>query len=300
MTGERRGITRRDFLRGGAGVAAAAAAGLPGLAAGAEETLGPVEKTRVVLVRDKDAIEAGGSLNAEAIQRMMDQGVTTLLGEEDAAKCWQRLVKPDDLVGIKSNVWAPLPTPEPLVAALKRRVLEAGVPAESVRVDDRDARRTLADRTALINARPLRTHHWAAIGGCLKNYIPFTPRPSAYHPDTCADLGKIWNLPMVKGKTRLNILVVLTPLFHGRGPHHFDRRFVWRYNGLLISQDPVAADSVGIRILEAKRRLHFGEDRPLAPLAKHVRYAQTRHGVGISDPKRIDLVKVGWQDDALV
>ena len=128
----------------------------------------------------------------------------------------------------------------------------------------------------------------------------FIPKASEYHHDTCADLGTIWNLPIVKGKTRLNILVVLTPLFYGRGPHHFDRKYVWRYNGLLVSQDPVAVDAVGIRILEAKRRLYFGEERPLAPIAKHVRYADTRHGVGISDLKRIDLVAVGWKPDIII
>ncbi len=299
MPSEKRIITRRDFLRGGAGIALAAATGLPQMAVGAEETEAE-EKVRVVLVRDKDVLNPDGSISVKVIQRMTDQAVATLFEEEDVTKCWQRLVKPNDLVGIKSNVWNYLPTPEPLVAALKRRVIGVGVPAEKIRVDDRGARHTLADCTALINARPARTHHWAGMGGCLKNYIMFTPNASKYHPDICADLGAIWNLPIVKGKTRLNILVVLTPLFYGRGRHHFNRKYVWRYNGLLVSQDPVAVDAVGIRILEAKRRLHFGEERPLAPLAKHVRYAQTRHHVGISDPNRIDLIKIGWKEEILI
>jgi len=300
MKGKVRTITRRDFLRAGAGAAAAAA--VSGLArpAGAQETGEALPKARVVLVRDREAVRSDGALNAEAIQRMADQGVAALLDEADAATAWRRLVRPDDLVGIKNNAWANLPTPEPLVATLRQRIIQAGVPAEAVRVDDRGARQTLAHCTALINARPLRSHHWAAIGGCLKNYVPFTPRPSDYHPDICADLGKIWNLPIVKGKTRLNILVVLTPLFHGRGPHHFDRRYVWPYGGLLISQDPVAADAVGIKLLEAKRRLHFGEERPLAPLAKHVRYAETRHHIGVSDLERIELVKIGWEEGILI
>ena len=300
MKTEGKGLTRRDFLRSSAAIAVAAAAGLPRSAAAGEQMAASQKRARVVLVRDKDVFRADGSMDAEVIQRMTDQGVAALLGEEDVAACWRRLIKPDDLVGIKSNVWGRLPTPEPVVAALKQRVLDTGIAAEAVRVDDRGARRTLADCTALLNARPLRTHHWAAIGGCLKNYIIFTPKPSAYHPDTCADLGKIWNLPIVKGKTRLNVLVVLTPLFYGRGPHDFNPKYVWRYNGLLISQDPVAVDAVGVHILEAKRRLYFGEERPLAPLAKHIRYAETRYGVGVSDLKRIDIVRVGWKEDVLI
>ncbi|MHC4479618.1 MAG: DUF362 domain-containing protein [Planctomycetota bacterium] len=298
MTGKRGIITRRDFLR--AGAAFAAAAGLPHLAEADEQAQAPAEKARVVLVRDRDVFRPDKSLDPEVVQRMLDEGVKALLEEEDVEACWRRLVAPEELAGIKSNVWRMLPTPEPLVEALRHRIVGAGVPPESVRVDDRGARRTLADCTALFNARPLRTHHWAAIGGCLKNYIMFSPRPSDYHPDTCADLGKLWNLPTVKGKTRLNVLVVLTPLFHGRGPHHFDPRYVWPYGGLLISQDPVAADSVGVRLLEAKRREHFGEERPLAPLAKHVRYAESRHHVGVSDPERIELLKIGWEEGALI
>ena len=296
----RRGITRRDFLRSGAGAAFAVAVGLPRLATAAEGPGTSRTMSRVVLVRDKDVLASDGAVNAEILERMMDQAVTALIGEDDPIECWRRMVKPEDLVGIKSNVWANLPTPEPLVDAFRRRIADAGVPPDRVRVTDRGALRDLADCSALINARPLRTHDWAGIGGCLKNYIVFTPRPSDYHPDTCADLGRIWNLPIVKDKTRLNVLVVLGPLFHGRGPHHFDRRYIWHYNGLLVSRDPVAVDAVGVQLLESKRRLHFGEERPLAPIAKHVRYAETRHHIGVSDSNRIELVRIGWQEDVLI
>ena len=73
----------------------------------------------------------------------------------------------------------------------------------------------------------------------------FHDRPWTWHHDSCADLGGLWNLPVVKGKTRLNVLVMLTPLYHGRGPHHFSRQYLWPYRGLIVSTDPVAADSTG-------------------------------------------------------
>jgi hypothetical protein len=40
--------------------------------------------------------------------------------------------------------------------------------------------------TALVNARPLRTHHWSGVGTCLKNYIQFVPEPSSYHDEGCS------------------------------------------------------------------------------------------------------------------
>jgi hypothetical protein len=59
--------------------------------------------------------------------------------------------------------------------------------------------------TALINARPMRSHHWAGVGSLIKNYIMFIPEPISIHPDSCADLASIWDLPVVKGKTRLKV-----------------------------------------------------------------------------------------------
>jgi hypothetical protein len=154
--------------------------------------------------------------------------------------------------------------------------------------------------TALINVRPVRTHWWSGIGGCIKNYIMFTENPASYHPDACSSLAKVWELPAVKGKTRLNILLALTPLFHGRGPHHWDPRYVWQYKGLFVSYDPVAVDAMGLRLIQAKRRQHFGEDVALETPPTHIRDAEVKYGLGVSDPRRIDLVKLGWKEDILI
>ncbi len=154
--------------------------------------------------------------------------------------------------------------------------------------------------TVLINARPARTHHWSGVGSCIKNYIMYVPRPSDYHGDACADLATIWKDYNLKDKTKLNILLMLTPLFHGIGPHHYSARYVWEYRGMIVGQDPVAVDTIGVRILQAKRREFFDEERPLQPLPKHVFLADTRHNLGTSDPARIDLIKLGWMDGVLI
>ncbi len=256
MSDSERRITRRDFMRGVGLGALAAAAGLEASAQGEG-----ARKARVVLIRDESAVDSESRVNAEVVQRMLDQGVAKLLGANEAAAAWKELVKPTDRVGIKTNVWRPLRTPPEVEQAIKKGMMSAGVSAGKIAIDDRGARRTLANCTALINVRPLRTHHWAGIGGCLKNMIMFVPRPVEYHHDSCADLGAMWKLPGIKGKVKLNVLVVLTPQFHGRGPHNFDPRYVWPYKGLLLSQDPVAVDAVGVKLLQVKRRLYFGEER---------------------------------------
>jgi hypothetical protein len=290
------GMTRRDFIRRAAYAAVGTAVGTEALA-GQQSKL--EKRARVVLVRDVRAVSADGELNAPVIQEMVDTAVSQLLEVGDPAECWKRLVAPSDLVGIKTNVWQNLPTPKAVEAIIKQRLKDAGVPGDRIRMTDRAARKTLSACTALINARPVRSHHWAGIGGCIKNHIMFAPHPSALHPNSCADLASVWDLPAVKGKTRLNILVALTPLYYGRGPHHWDPRYVWPYRGIFVSKDPVAVDALGAHLLQTKRRLHFGGDKPVTP-TRHIAAAERRHGLGVSDLKRIDLVRVGWEKDILI
>ena len=294
----RKMITRRDFLKV-ASVVPLAGAFLPALKGA---TPGAAEKVKVVLVRDPNALDATGFPSAAVIQRMLDDAVMALVGEKDPVKAWQKVIRPDDIVGIKTNGWGKLPTTTQVEQAIKHGVMDAGVPEGMLSIDDRGVLKNaiFQNATALINARPARTHHWAGMGSCIKNYIMFVPKPSDYHADTCADLAAIWSLPPVKGKTRLNVLVMLTPLFHGIGPNSFSKEYTWEYKGLIVSRDPVAADATGLRVLQAKRRDYFKEDRPLQPTPHHIQLADTRHHLGVSDPNRIELVKLGFEEGILI
>ncbi len=299
MSGKRP-LTRRDFLKGTACGTAALAFGLP-LTARAEEEA--AEKlARVVLIRDRDVLDDAGAPNGPVLSRMLDQAVLRLFERDDIAACWRGIVGPADVLGIKSNVWRDLPTPPALEEALVQRALEAGVRKEKIAVADRGIldHPVFQEATALINIRPLRTHHWSGIGGCIKNYILFTRTPWEWHGDSCADLGGVWNLPVCKGKTRLNILVLLTPLFYGIGPHHFDPEHVWPYKGLAVSTDPVALDAIGVKLLAEKRRVFFDRPPRGGTSAKHVALADTRHGIGVADLERIELIRMGWTEDALI
>jgi hypothetical protein len=284
-------------MRGTAGAALATALGT-GLAS---ETRG--EKTaRVVLIRDAGAVNEKGEVQTAVVQKMLDEAVTTLLEEPNLGRAWGKLIKSSDIVGIKSNSWYKLPTPPELEEAVRRRVREAGVPEKNIAVDDRGVLRNpiFKSSTALINVRPVRTHHWSGVGTCLKNYIMFVPDPANYHDEGCSPLGKIWTDPLVKGKTRLNLLAALTPQFYGRGAHSFDRRYVWPYKGLIVGTDPVAVDAIGAHLLQTKRILHFGDDRSLDVPPVHIEAADKRYGLGVSDLKRIQLLKLGWQGEILI
>ena len=298
MAKKKEGLTRRDFFRGAGLAAVGSAVGLPGTAREAHATQ---RTSRAVLIRDEQAVSEDGVIDGARIQTMMDQAMVSLFGMEDPADCWKLLFKPDDVVGLKTNVWPNLHTPPELVQVFRRGVMGAGVPEENIDEGDRDVlqKDVFKRSTALINSRPMRTHSWSGVGSLIKNYITFD-NPPDYHDDACADLAKLWELPMVKGKTKLNVLVMLTPQFHNIGPHHFDPMYTWPYKGLIVSQDPVAADALGLRIIQAKRQEEFGEDRPLQPTAHHIQLAETVHNLGVADMDRIDLVRLGWEADALI
>jgi hypothetical protein len=289
-------FTRRDFLRGAAGTAVAAALG-PGILGEAQAE--PAAK--VVLIRNAQVLAQPDKMQ-EILQSMLDEAVKTLLATDGPLEAWRKLIKSSDVVGVKSNEWAKLPTPKPLEGAIKRRLLDVGVAEENMSIADRGvlSNPVFLKATALVNVRPLRTHHWSAVGTCLKNYIQFDPDRSSFHAEACTALGKIWTYPMVQGKTRLNILSALTPQFYGRGANFFDTRYVWPYRGLIVGTDPVAVDTVGAHLLQVKRIAFFGEDRALDVPPTHIIAADKKYHLGVSDLNRIQVIKLGWMEEVLI
>lgn len=290
-------ITRRDFLRVAAGTAMATTMG-----SGILESARAEATAKVVLIRDAEVLGPQDKPQEQILQSMLDEAVKNLLGTDKPMEAWKRLFKSSDVVGIKSNAWNRLPTPKELESAIKRRLLDVGVMEKNIGIDDRGVLNNpiFQNATALVNVRPLRTHHWSGVGTCLKNYIMFVPDPWSYHDEGCSPLGKIWTYPIVKGKTRLNILSVLTPQFYGRGAHFFDKRYVWPYKGLIVGTDPVAVDAVGAHLLQIKRVAFFGEDKALDVPPVHIVAADKKYHLGVSDLNRIQVVKLGWMEEVLI
>ena len=292
------GITRRDFIRASAGAGAVAVVwpivGKPALAKS--------EMSRVVLIRDPDVISVDGTLDGQVLIRMFDEAVTSLMNEETPLAAWKKMANSEDIVGVKSNIWRFLPTPPVLENYIAKKLTGVGVKPDNIDISDRGilTSEVFKNSTAVINVRPLRAHHWAGVGGCIKNLIMFDPNPSKFHSDACAALGSLFDMPILKNKVRLHVLLMLTPLYHCKGPHDFQKKFTWRYNGLLISEDPVAVDATGVSILQAKRLQEFGENRPFTTSIKHIRLADERYGLGNSKPENIELVKIGWTEDILI
>jgi len=295
-------ITRRDLLKRTAAIAVGGSILLNRPLESWAWGTKAVAKSKVVLIRNEKLFAGGDQPDPTIAAQMLDEALCKLTGKADAKKAWASIVKPTDIVGIKTNGWNKFPTPPAVNDILKDRVLQAGVKEENVSVKDSGALDdpVFQNSTALINVRPMRTHAWAGVGTCIKNYIMFSPNRPSYHDDSCASLATLYDLPIVKGKTRLHILILFTPTFHHRTAQDISPEYQWKYNGLIVGFDPVAVDSVGLRIIQAKRNAFFGEDKPLNPPAKHIELADTRYHLGNADPAKIDLIKLGWNSESFV
>jgi hypothetical protein len=298
MKDEKQAFTRRDFIRNTLG--AAAAAGLAGRTVAqdkAAKASGAVRSSRVVLVRNEAVLDADHKVNGGVLRKMLDETVTRVTRVKNAGEAWRSLFKPGDMVGLVPTQ-ALNPSHPELVEAVQAALVEAGVPGDRILMaQQRDPEKVKAC-TALINMPGLKAHWLTGIGTVLKNYILFSGKPRDYHDADSVKLGEIWNLDSVKGKTRLVLVDALVGLCD-KGPQ-VDPKYKWPYKGLIAGTDPVAVETVCLKIITEKRRLMKGEPWPLSPPPVCVEAADRDYGLGTSKWEEIVLEKAGWSVDALV
>ncbi|MEW6014608.1 MAG: DUF362 domain-containing protein [Candidatus Zixiibacteriota bacterium] len=142
---------------------------------------------------------------------------------------------------------------------------------------------------SLINLPVLKDHSIAGMSGGLKNLFGVINNPNKYHDNNCDPFAaEILGLAPVKEKQKLTIIDAARVQFNG-GPG-FDSRFLAEYGGIILSDDPVAADSVALMILEQLRtRNHLPT---LEKSGRAVKYLATAEklGLGMADITKIDLV----------
>jgi len=146
---------------------------------------------------------------------------------------------------------------------------------------------------AVINIPVLKDHGIAGVTLALKNMFGAIHNPNKYHLNVgdpyVADVNM---LAPIRQKVRLHICDATTAEYEG-GPSYMPQ-WTWPYNGLLVSRDPVALDTVGWQIIERKRA-EKGM-RSLEALKRAPRYiataADAQHRLGVNDPRLIEQVEV--------
>jgi len=145
----------------------------------------------------------------------------------------------------------------------------------------------------VINLPVLKDHGIAGVTLALKSMFGAIHNPNKYHSN-CGDpyVADVYALTPIRQKVRLHICDGLNAQYDG-GPS-FMPQWMWPFNGLLVSRDPVALDYVGWKIIE-KKRLEVGA-KPLRELKREPAYiataADAEHRLGTCDPQRIERVEV--------
>ena len=293
MTNEPILITRRDFIRGTIGATLGTSMFGMGWAVGSETT---APSSLVTVVRNKDVMNADRNVDFKVLQKMLDQSIVQLTGKKDSKEAWSTIITPEDTVGLVTTGHLN-PTHDELVNAVKLALTDIGVPKKRIKMAQGSSRK-VKDCTALISLPALKAHWLTGIGTVLKNYIMYSGSPSAYHDQNSAKLGEIWHRPHVKGKTKLILVDALYPLCD-KGPQ-VDPRYKWPYSGLIAGTDPVAVETVCLRIIEEKRRALRGEPWPLSPPPICVEAADKVYGLGTSRIEDIKIAHFGWKQDLLL
>ena len=281
-------FTRRDFLRSTTAAATVAATGVPILAA-------PTTSS-VLVVRDQKAMVDDYTVDAAVLKKMLSETVMRMTGQKTPKSAWLSLVKPTDVVGLVATPHLN-PTHPEVVAAVREQLREAGIPDGNIR--DAQAKLDVVEScTALISMPGLKAHWLTGIGTVLKNYIMFSGNAESYHNENNVKLGEIWDVPRVKGKTKLVLVDALRPLCD-KGPQP-DPRYMWPYKGLIAGTDPVAVERVCLKVITEKRHALRGETWLLSPPPLCVEAADKQYHLGVSDLARIKIDTAGWTQDLLL
>jgi hypothetical protein len=285
-------LTRRDFIRGSVGATLAAS-----LLPWKPESARAARQSLVAVVRDEGVMDSALNVDLDRLKTMVDKTVLQVSGKASVQDAWAAFVKPDDLVGLVPTPHLNPTHPELMNVVKKSLMEEAGVPENNI-VNAQGGIRRPAKCSVLISMPALKGHWLTGIGTVIKNYIMFSGRPSRYHGEDSVRLGEIWQLPQVKDKTRLVIVDALHPLCD-KGPQP-DPRYKWAYNGLVSGTDPVAVETVCLKILTEKRHALRGEPWPISPPPICVEAADRVYGLGTSRLEHINIAVKGWKDDLLL
>ena len=286
-------LTRRDFIRGTIG--AAVGTSIFGFKWPKAEAKA-LRSSLVTIVRDENAMDSSKNVDSTIIKKMLEQTLIKFTGQKNTKDAWLSLVKPTDMIGLVPTDHLN-PTHEEVVDAVKSSLVDAGIPRKRIKLAQGGADEP-KECTALIALPALKAHWLTGIGTVLKDYIMFSGSPSSYHKGNSAKLGEIWNLSFVKGKTKLVLVDALYPLCD-KGPQP-DPRYQWAYNGLIAGTDPVAVETVSLKIITEKRKAIKGEPWPLSPPPICVEAADKVYGLGTSQMEEITIEHYGWEQDLLL
>jgi len=313
-------VSRRGFLHQAASFGAAAWVGsqlrIPQAGAGQPTAAASLSKVYEVIMKET---VAGRKSRPGLIQEMLFRTLSLATGTDGVGQAWRRLLSDEDLILVKLNRSGAdtLGTADELARAVVASFKRADISPERVMLweapphlaEELGTHRppegwaakeydfgsgrdqflaALDEATAVINIPFLKTHNLAGMTGCLKNLSHgLIKHPGRYHGNGCSPyIGDIVGCEAIRPKLRLNIVNALRVMVD-RGPQASEEYIDPAYL-LIVSADPVAADTSGLMWLNRLRK-----ERKLPPIGDsdesipYLREAQAR-GLGSADINKIN------------
>jgi uncharacterized protein (DUF362 family) len=245
--------------------------------------------------------------------------------EEEAWKSIFPSLTKDDIVGIKINTLFYLSTHQQVVDAIVQNLVAIGVPENNIIVWDKSdgdlvssgykinrgdtgarcfgtnadydntiykiggqSRRLSKILTQtcdhLINVPVLKDHSTSGVTFSMKNHYGTVDSPGSLHGNNCdpyiADLN---NTDPIKEKTRLIVMDASVGIYNG-GPGGAPQ---FRYNSIMVGQDPVALDYHCLQIIDEEREKH--NLQPIANTGRPAKHIKTAADLGLGTMDRNEM-----------
>jgi two-component system chemotaxis response regulator CheB len=273
-----------SFVRAAAPTSQPTPASAPSTRPASMPATAPAPAGSTVVQVDCPDLLRGSRVRPDMLREMLLQGLRPLTRADRLDEAWREILRPDDVIGIKFNrtgadELATTPVfartlvdtltdagwdPKRIVLIEADRALVEGLGTQPARpgyaeavVDFHSGRDRFAavldDITALINVPFLKTHNIAGMTGCLKNLSHGLIRsPARFHANRCSPfIADIIAAEPIRSKLRLNLINAVRAVFDG-GPAA-EPTNVFEPRALIASRDPVAADTVGVEVLNDER-----------------------------------------------
>jgi uncharacterized protein (DUF362 family) len=139
--------------------------------------------------------------------------------------------------------------------------------------------------TYLINVPVLKDHGIAGLTLSMKNHYGSIDRPGSCHGGGCDPyVANLNAAPLIREKTALILCDAVFGIYQG-GPMGSPQ---WIAHQIVASTDPVALDTFGMGLIDAKR-----QEKGIAPASERTRYLQTavRLGIGTNSPHQMNIIE---------
>jgi len=141
----------------------------------------------------------------------------------------------------------------------------------------------------IINIPVLKDHGIVGVTLCLKNFFGAIHNPNKYHPNGGDPfVADLYSHPLFKDKVKLHIVDGIIGQYEGGPPSQ--PQWQWKHGGLLMGTDPVAVDSIGLSIIESKRKEN--NIPSLTEMSRFPEYLKTAEALalGVFEKNKIKII----------